>query len=168
MQVADIEIFPRQYDRRRLGCGGSFASLNLGSLTLVKHWKVCHKDCHVLQQNSKDVKPWKPKVVSHQGCSMRCRYVSSPLFGARAIQFVFRRWATKQRLTHRTAQHVLEYPVFLEWIWALENIWTYCGSARSYLAAFLVPFWSSDRPYWRAIQYILYVGSLKNPIWDHQ
>ena len=51
---------------------------------------------------------------------------------------------------------------------ALESIWTYCDLTSSYLVAFSGHVWSSDRLYWRAIQYILCVCSLKNPTWDHQ
>lgn len=123
-------------------------------------FQVTNHYCHGLQH--KDVKPWKATRIAVCEADM-----FTLCFGARAIQFVFTRWTTKQRLTYWTAQHVLEYP-WISCVHALERIWTYCDLANSYLVAFSGHVWSSDRSYWRAIQYILCVCSLKNLTWDHQ
>lgn len=123
-------------------------------------FQVTNHYCHGLQH--KDVKPWKATRVAVCEADM-----FTLCFGARAIQFVFTRWTTKQRLTYWTAQHVLEYP-WISCVHALERIWTYCDLANSYLVAFSGHVWSSDRSYWRALQYILCVCSLKNLTWDHQ
>lgn len=76
-------------------------------------FQVTNHYCHGLQH--KDVKPWKATRVAVCEADM-----FTLCFGARAIQFVFTRWTTKQRLTYWTAQHVLEYP-WISCVHALES-----------------------------------------------